>query len=106
MNVAVSCGSGTRDDQVAVDQVAPDCQSVVTDDVKVILLFPQQSHELPVIADRFHDAEPAPSISCMSIFDAFTLQAVRVLIVHLVDDCTSNLLVAELPPSVRVPVIV
>lgn len=73
VNVAVSCGNGTRDDHVAVDHVAPDCQSVVTGVVKVILLFPPQSPLLPVIPDRFHEAEPAPSISWMSTFEAVTV---------------------------------
>lgn len=63
VNVAVSCGSGTRDDHVAVDHVAPDCQSVVTGVVKVIEVFPQQFPLFPVIAERFQEAEPAPSIS-------------------------------------------
>lgn len=63
MNVAVSCGSGTREDHVAVDHVAPDCQSVVTGVVNVIPEFPPQSPLFPVMADRFHEAEPAPIIS-------------------------------------------
>lgn len=78
VNVAVSCGSGTRDDHVAVDHVAPDCQSVVTGVVKVILLFPPQSPLFPVIADRFQLPAPAPFISCMSTFEAVTVQAVSV----------------------------
>lgn len=73
VNVAVSCGSGTREDHVAVDHVAPDCQSVVTGVVNVIPLFPQQSPLFPVIAERFHDAEPAPSISWISTFEAVTV---------------------------------
>lgn len=78
VNVAVSCGSGTRDDHVAVDHVAPDCQSVVTGVVNVMLLFPQQSPLFPVIADKFQLPAPAQFISCMSTFEAVTVQAVRV----------------------------
>lgn len=63
VNVAVSCGNGTRDDHVAVDHVAPDCQFVVTGDVNVMLLFPQQSPLFPVIAERFHDHAPPPIMS-------------------------------------------
>ena len=62
-NVAVSCGSGTRDDQVAVLQVVPAEQVVVTGVVNVIPLFPPQSPESPVIADKFQFPAPAPVIS-------------------------------------------
>lgn len=68
----------------------------------MILLFPPQSPDFPVIAERFQDHAPAPVMSCKSTFEAVTVPAVIVYAVHLVDDCTSNLLVAELPASVRV----
>lgn len=63
VNVAVSCGSGTREDHVAVDHVAPLVQFVVTGVVKVMPEFPPQSPLFPVIADRFHEADHAPSMS-------------------------------------------
>ncbi len=63
---------------MAVDQVAPLDQFVVTGVVNVILLFPPQSPESPVIAERFQEAEPAPSISWMSTLEAATVQAVSV----------------------------
>lgn len=106
VNVAVSCGSGTREDHVAVDHVAPDCQSVVTGVVKVIPLLPQQSPLFPVIAERFQLPAPAPFISCMSTFEAVTVQAVSVTCVHFVKDSIERRLVTELPASVKTPVIV
>lgn len=53
VKVAVSWGSGTRLDHVAVDHVAPDTQFVVTGEVNVIPEFPPQSPEPPEIAERF-----------------------------------------------------
>ena len=63
LNVAVSCGSGTRTDHVALDHMAPAEQSVVVGDVNVIPEFPQQSPDPHVIADRSHDPAPAPVMS-------------------------------------------
>ncbi len=103
VNVAVSCGSGTRDDHVAVDQVAPLTQFVVTGVVKVIPEFPPQSPLFPVIAERFHEAEPAPIISWISTFEAVTVAAVSVTCVPLVVDCTRRRFVTEFQARVRVP---
>lgn len=61
--MAVSCGSGTRDDQVAVLQVVPAEQFVVAEVVKVIPEFPPQSPLHQLTQDRFHDPVPAPIIS-------------------------------------------
>jgi len=62
-NVALSCGSGTREDQVAVDQVVQALQVVVTGVVKVIQEFHQQSQLHQVIADKFQLQVQAQVIS-------------------------------------------
>jgi hypothetical protein len=107
VNVAVSCGSGTRVDHVAVDHVAPDCQSVVTGVVNVIPVHPPQSPLFPVIPERFHDADHAPSMSWMSTLEAVTVVlTVRVTCVPFVVDCTRRRFVAEFQARVRTPEIV
>lgn len=88
---------------MAVDQVAPLCQSVVTGVVKVMPEFHPQSPLFPVIAERFHDAEPAPSISWISTLEAVTVSAVIVTCVPLVKDSIERRLVTELPVSVKTP---
>lgn len=74
-NIAVSCGSGTyqahhapfvaRNQLPAVDQLADahDWKYWLIPVVNVIPEFPPQSHELPVMADRFQDPAPAPVTS-------------------------------------------
>lgn len=68
--------------------------------------FPPQSHELPVMADRFQDPAPAPVMSCRSTFEAVTVQAVNVLAVPFTLEDIKYLFVAELPDNVRVPLMV
>lgn len=63
LNVAVSCGSGTRDDHVAVDHVVPAEQSVVTGVVNVIPELPPQSQLFHVMADKSQLHAHAPVIS-------------------------------------------
>ncbi len=106
VNVAVSWASGTLTDQVAVDHVVPACQFVVTGEVNVIQVFPPQSPELPVIADRFHEPAHAPIISWISTLEQTTDDAVSLKGAHLVPELTNNRFITELPASVRVPVIV
>jgi len=103
VNVAVSCGSGTRDDHVAVDHVAPLVQFVVTGVVNVIQLLPPQSHVYPAAADIFQDAAPAPVMSWKSTLSTDIAAAVIVLAVHFVFDCTRKRFITELPVIVRVP---
>ena len=75
--------------------------------MNVIPLFPPQSPLFPVIAERFQEAEPAPSISWISTFEAVTVVfTVRVTCVHFVVDCTRRRFVAELPASVNTQEIV
>lgn len=95
MNVAVSCGSGTREDHVAVDQVVPDCQLVVTGVVNVIPEFHPQSQLFHVIADRFQEPAHAHVMSWKSAFDAVTVAAVMVRAVPIVLDATFVLLTDE-----------
>lgn len=106
LKVAVSCGSGTREDQVAVLHVVPAEQSVVTGVVNVIPEFPPQSPEFPVIADRFQDPDPAPVMSWKSALVTVTVAAVSVLAVPMVFDFTRIRFIAELPVIVNVPVTV
>lgn len=86
LNVAVSCGSGTREDHVAVDHVLHAEQSVVTGVVNVIPEFPPQSPELPEMAEIFQDPAPAPVISRRSTLVSDTFAAVIVTAVQIVLD--------------------
>lgn len=95
LNVAVSCGNGTRDDHVAVDQIVPAEQSVVAGVVNVIPEFPPQSPELPVMADKSQLPTPAPVMSWKSAFVTDTVAAVIVLAVHNTFDVTRILQSAE-----------
>jgi hypothetical protein len=81
VNVAVSCGSGTRTDQVAVLQVVPAEQSVVTGEVNVIQELPPQSQLPQVIADKSQFQAPAQVIDSKSTLVIDTTAAVRVLVV-------------------------
>ena len=61
-----SCGNGTLEVQfAAVDHVQPLVfnQCCVVDEVKVIHELPPLSPDNQVIADKFHEAAPAPVIS-------------------------------------------
>ena len=79
----------------------------VTEDVKVIPLFPPQSPLLPVIAARFHEAVPAPVISIKLTLEAVTVVLQVIVIgVPAVSDETMMRLIVELPARVRVPVTV
>lgn len=98
VNVAVSCGSGTRDDHVAVDHVAHDTQFVVTGVVNVIPEFPPQSPEFHVIAERFQLHAPVPVMSWKSALVTVTVAAVRVLAVPRVLDFIKILAVVDVFP--------
>lgn len=106
VNVAVSCGRGTRTDHVAVDHVVPDCQLVVVPVVNVILEFPPQSPDPPVMADKSHEPAPAQVISCKSMLVRAVVPAEIVLAVPFVLEPINSLFIDEFPPSVNVPVVV
>lgn len=102
LNVAVSCGSGTRMDHVPEVNAVPAEQSVVVGVVNVIPEFPPQSPDHPVILARFHDHAPAPTISCKSTHVIVTVAAVMVLCVLKVSDFINNLYALENPFRVSV----
>jgi hypothetical protein len=105
-NFAISCGSGTRVDHVAVDQVVQSEQVVVTGVVNVISVLPPQSQLHQVIQDKFQLQAPAPLISCKSMLVNDTVAAVIVLWVHFVSDNIKSLFIAEFQFIVNVQVVV
>lgn len=111
LNVAVSCGNGTRDVQVAVDHVVPAEQSWVDAAVNAaapnaFIVFPPQSPVYPAAALMSQEAAPAPVMSWKSTLSTVTTAAVNVRAVPRVSDLMRRRLMAELPVIVRVPVTV
>jgi len=104
LNVAVSCGSGTREDQVAVLHVVPAEQVVVTGVVKVIPEFPPQSPEFHEMTDKFQLPAPAPVMSWKSALVTVTVAAVIVLAVHRTYDFIRRRFITEFQVTVNVQV--
>lgn len=106
-----SCGNGTLEVQfAAVDHDPPEVLVQVCDAgvVNVILVFPQQSHDSHVIADKSQDAAPAAVMLRKSAYVIETAAAVNVLgvAVALGLESTKIRLIALLPLIVNVPLIV
>lgn len=74
--------------------------------MNVMFVFPPQSPDPPVMADRFHEPAPAPVISWKSALVTVTVAAVSVLAVPIVSEDISILLFAAFPFRVSVPLIV